>query len=90
MWGNALHKYVHDKLDDVIDMELGMTYSYTRRYDRGAYLGSHVDRPSCEISATLCLSYQTDDNTPWTLYGSETIRITFLFLTKELRTRVKI
>ena len=67
-WGNALHKYVHDKLDDVIDMELGMTYSYTRRYDRGAYLGSHVDRPSCEISATLCLSYQTDDNTPWPIW----------------------
>ena len=77
MGNNALHKYVHDKLDDVIDMELGMTYSYTRRYDRGAYLGSHVDRPSCEISATLCLSYQTDDNTPWTYMGQKRSELLF-------------
>ena len=49
-------------------MDLRETYSYTRKYVRGAYLGSHTDRPSCEISATLCLDYLTDDNTPWPIW----------------------
>ena len=67
-WGIALHGYIHNKLKDYIDMDLRETYSYTRKYERGAYLGSHTDRPSCEISATLCLEYQTDDNTPWKIW----------------------
>ncbi len=67
-WGIALHGYIHNKLKDYIDMDLRETYSYTRKYERGAYLGSHTDRPSCEISATLCLDYQTDDNTPWKIW----------------------
>ena len=67
-WGNALHNWVHKKLDDHFDMDLGMTYSYSRKYERGAYLGSHVDRPSCEVSATLCLDYTTDDETPWPIW----------------------
>ena len=49
-------------------MDLVETYSYTRKYERGAYLTSHTDRPSCEISATLCLDYQTDDNKPWKIW----------------------
>ena len=40
--GAMLHKYVHDKLDDVIDMELGMTYSYTRRYDIEVHILVHM------------------------------------------------
>ena len=67
-WGNALHNWVHKKLDDHFDMDLGMTYSYSRKYDRGAFLGSHVDRPSCEVSATLCLDYVTDDQSPWPIW----------------------
>jgi hypothetical protein len=67
-WGIALQSYIHKKLKDYIDMDLRETYSYTRKYVRGAYLGSHTDRPSCEISATLCLDYLTDDNTPWPIW----------------------
>ena len=67
-WGIALHGYIHNKLKDYIDMDLRETYSYTRKYERGAYLGSHTDRPSCEVSATLCLDYMTDDNTPWKIW----------------------
>jgi len=33
------------------------TYSYTRFYLPGAVLKRHVDRPSCEISATLPIDY---------------------------------
>ena len=64
----ALHRWLRDNLRDVIDMELVETYSYTRTYDRGAYLKSHTDRPSCEVSATICLDYKSDDNTPWKIW----------------------
>lgn len=67
-YGIGLHRYVTRKLDDVLDMDLGVTYCYTRKYDRGAYLKAHSDRPSCEISSTLCLGYKTDDNKPWKIY----------------------
>ena len=68
-WGVALHRYIKEKLiNTCIDMELRETYSYTRKYERGAFLTAHTDRPSCEISATLCLDYQTDDNTPWKIW----------------------
>lgn len=64
----ALHRWLRDNLRDVIDMELVETYSYTRTYDRGAYLKSHTDRLSCEVSATICLDYKSDDNTPWKIW----------------------
>ena len=67
-WGVALHKWVWNKLKGHIDMNLQMTYSYSRKYERGAYLKAHADRPSCEISATLCLDYMSDDNRPWPIW----------------------
>tara|TARA_B100000900_G_scaffold388744_1_gene381055 strand:+ start:768 stop:1688 length:921 start_codon:yes stop_codon:yes gene_type:complete len=67
-WGVALHGFIHNKLKDYIDLDLRETYSFSRRYDRGSYLGSHTDRPSCEVSATLCLDYQTDDSKPWKIW----------------------
>ncbi len=33
------------------------TYSYARRYVKGEILENHVDRPACEISATVTLGY---------------------------------
>lgn len=67
-WGVALHKWVWNKLKGEIDMNLQLTYSYSRKYERGAYLKAHADRPSCEISATLCLDYVSDDNSPWPIW----------------------
>lgn len=64
----SLHRWLKNKLDNVIDMGLRETYSYTRKYERGAYLRAHTDRPSCEISVTICLDYQTDDNAPWKIW----------------------
>lgn len=64
----ALHRYVWEKLKGVIDLDLKETYAYTRKYIRGAYLKSHTDRPSCEVSATLCLDYKSDDGTPWKIW----------------------
>ena len=57
-----------DKLRGVLDIDIRETYSYTRKYDRGAYLSSHRDRPACEISTTVCLDYQTDDGKPWVIW----------------------
>ena len=42
------------------------TYSFTRMYEKGQWLGKHTDRPSCQYSITLPLvSY---DDTPWIIY----------------------
>jgi len=72
MWGSpfgvALHHWIWKELKNHIDMDLGETYSYTRKYQRGAYLKAHSDRPSCEISGTLCLDYVSDDNSPWSIW----------------------
>jgi hypothetical protein len=64
----ALHRWMRDNLDKVFDFKLVETYSFTRKYDRGAYLRAHTDRPSCEISTTICLDYKSDDNTPWKIW----------------------
>ena len=66
--GIALHRWLRNALRNTIDLNLRETYSYTRKYERGAYLRAHTDRPSCEISATICLEYRTDDNTPWKIW----------------------
>lgn len=39
------------------------TYSYFRVYKRGDALAKHKDRPSCEISLTVCLGYAGEE--PW-------------------------
>lgn len=39
------------------------TYSYFRIYKRGDALAKHKDRPSCEISLTVCLGYAGEG--PW-------------------------
>ena len=47
------------KTIDVMRKKTGLklvpTYSYTRLYRTGNILNRHKDRPSCEISTTLCL-----------------------------------
>jgi len=71
-FGVALHRWLWENLKHVIDIDLQETYSYTRKYHRGAYLKAHADRPSCELSATICLDYNTDDNSPWTIWVDNT------------------
>lgn len=53
-------------LSKTINCELYPTYSYLRIYVKGAQLAKHVDRPSCEVSATLPISY--DCPGIWPLY----------------------
>jgi hypothetical protein len=54
-------------------VELVPTYSYWRLYQQGEVLARHRDRESCEISATLCVGYNTsnldpNDNYNWPMY----------------------
>lgn len=37
------------------NLKLFQTYAYWRYYIFGAYLKTHIDRPSCEISITACI-----------------------------------
>jgi hypothetical protein len=53
-------------LSKMIDCELYPTYSYLRIYQKGADLAKHQDRPSCEVSATVPLSY--DSSQIWPLF----------------------
>jgi alkylated DNA repair dioxygenase AlkB len=61
-------------LSKTINCELYPTYSYLRIYVKGAELEKHQDRPSCEVSATLPLSY--DSPGIWPLYVEKGDRIT--------------
>lgn len=51
--------------EDVSRAKLFPTYSYFRVYSRGDLLDKHTDRPSCEISLSLCLGYEA--KRPWPL-----------------------
>jgi hypothetical protein len=53
-------------LSKMIDCELYPTYSYLRIYQKGADLEKHQDRHSCEVSATVPLSY--DSAQIWPLF----------------------
>jgi hypothetical protein len=53
-------------LAKAINCELYPTYSYLRIYVKGAQLEKHQDRVSCEVSATVPLSY--DSHYAWPIY----------------------
>ena len=58
--------------EDATGMTLAPSYSYYRMYQHGAVLKRHKDRPSCEISATVCLDWD-DSNCetlcqPWPIW----------------------
>ena len=45
------------KMEKITGLELLPTYTYFRLYKPGAILPAHIDRPSCEISVTVCLGW---------------------------------
>jgi hypothetical protein len=48
-------------MEESTGLKLFPTYSYYRVYRNGSDLKVHKDRPSCEISTTLCFNYSYDD-----------------------------
>jgi hypothetical protein len=48
-------------IESYTGLKLVPNYSYWRLYQLGHELEKHTDRPSCEISMTLCLGYNVDN-----------------------------
>lgn len=61
-----LHSTLKAKLEKLTGLKLFKTYTYYRVYKKGDVLRIHSDRPSCEISISLCLGYKAKK--PWGLY----------------------
>lgn len=60
-------------LQDIMEAQTGLslfpTYSYYRVYRNGNELDRHIDRPACEISATVCFNYSYENtNYNWPIY----------------------
>jgi len=51
---------IHPLMEKTTGLKLIPTYSFARVYRKGDVLVKHTDRPSCEISATLTLTYKSD------------------------------
>ena len=50
-----------DKIEEITGLELCPSYSFYRVYKTGDLLKRHIDRPACEISATLTLGFDLGD-----------------------------
>ena len=53
-------------LCDLLRVKLFPTYSYGRMYFTGNELKPHLDRPSCEVSVTVCLGGESEKS--WPIY----------------------
>jgi tryptophan halogenase len=61
------------QLQPILEKHTGLTllptYSFYRVYRNGDELVNHKDRPSCEISATICFNYSySDEEYSWPIY----------------------
>jgi len=51
--------------EEISNKKLWPTYSYARIYYNGSELQKHIDRPSSEVTLSVCI---TKDSTDWPLY----------------------
>lgn len=58
------------RLNEMLGMSLVSTYTYWRMYKSGDVLKRHKDRASCEVSATICIGYDSGDekNDNWPIF----------------------
>jgi len=54
---DSLLGHTTPKMEELTGYQLFPTYTYYRVYKQGDTLKHHIDRASCEISATVCLGY---------------------------------
>lgn len=67
----VLMSYMKPYMEEYTGLDLCPTYSYFRVYRPGMILERHTDRPSCEISTTICFGYQyrnVDSDYKWSMY----------------------
>ena len=55
---------LHPKMQEFTGLELLPEYGYLRLYQKDDILPYHNDRPSCEISTTLCIGYKGEQAWP--------------------------
>jgi hypothetical protein len=53
---------LHSLMEENTGLKLFPTYSFYRVYRNGDELVKHRDRPSCEISCTVCFNYSYDNS----------------------------
>jgi hypothetical protein len=58
------------KISSLININLLPTYAYARLYNKNDELKNHLDRPSCEISATITLGHDKNSEI-WPIFFSE-------------------
>ena len=71
----ALLEHTCSKMQDLTGEKLFPTNTYYRVYKQGDILKHHVDRASCEISATVCLGYDNtnlEEDYNWKLWVNNT------------------
>lgn len=62
----ALLLLLHKTMEKNTGLTLFPTYSFYRVYRKGDILEPHLDRPSCEVSTTLCFNHSyTSDEYTW-------------------------
>jgi len=72
-FAESLLLWAQDPMEDATGKTLLPTYSYYRVYRNGHVLKSHTDRPSCEISATVCFEFHYGmENYDWPIRMGET------------------
>jgi hypothetical protein len=64
--GESLLLHLQPTMEQNTGLSLLPCYSYLRIYDSGAVLPRHIDRPSCEVSASLTVGYSSSK--PWPLF----------------------
>ena len=64
-----LSDFLLPRIESIIGMKLLPTYTYFRVYKAGDILEKHTDRPSCEISISLCLRKKGNI---WPIYVNNT------------------
>ena len=65
----GLLEKLHGDIERASGLKLFPTYSYFRIYKQGDALARHTDRPSCEISVTLCLGFEQHATWPIWIEG---------------------
>jgi len=58
---DSILKCSNQSMNDFTGLQLSPEYSYWRFYQPNDTLEKHIDRPSCEISTTLCIGYDTSN-----------------------------
>ena len=73
---DSLLNLSNDNIVSCTGLNLTPQYSYYRLYETDSELPNHKDRPSCEVSATMCLGYNIsnieDKSYNWTMYIDNT------------------